>query len=276
MNEKKDIKIKKNKTSNFTKKGRLFFKKFSRILGIIILISGFIPFPIKTTESDTVSFEIIEEKDGEIELGESKVVKEGQSGKKETVIESTQNLWGWLLGLKPSGRHETSTKVTQEPVNKITAKGTKKYQYMICSDGSYRYYTDEQFSDPSTGFTSKSEDGCKENRQGIKVRLSNEKPYYEDSITIISKPDNSPQSDSYEADKIRRETEKLNWCSDEDEKIGNEYIDIVQRMQAVDGVTNKEFNSAVSPAYFHYQNKVKNLQASGCSITSLYPDFTRK
>ena len=43
---------------------------------------------------------------------------------------------------------------------------------MLCSDGSSRYYTDEQFKDPSTGFTSKSEDYCKKNGQGEKLQLS--------------------------------------------------------------------------------------------------------
>lgn len=43
---------------------------------------------------------------------------------------------------------------------------------MLCSDGSSRYYTDEQFKEPNTGFTSKSEDYCKANGQGEMVKLA--------------------------------------------------------------------------------------------------------
>ena len=49
----------------------------------------------------------------------------------------------------------------------------KRYQYMLCTDGSYRMYTDEQMKDPNTGFTSESEDYCKKNKQGKMLRLTN-------------------------------------------------------------------------------------------------------
>lgn len=153
-------------------KKRLFFKKFIPVIAIIGFMVGFIPFPLTAIESAVVSFNTVEQKDGKMELGESKVVRMGRDGKKDVKVESMQNFWGWALGLQPFERQETSSTVTQEPVDKIVAHGTKKYQYMLCSDGSYRYYTDEQFKDPDTGFTSKSEDFCKKNGQGSKVRLS--------------------------------------------------------------------------------------------------------
>lgn len=49
----------------------------------------------------------------------------------------------------------------------------KRYQYMLCTDGSYRSYTDEQMKDPNTGLTSESEDYCKKNGQGKMLRLTN-------------------------------------------------------------------------------------------------------
>lgn len=49
----------------------------------------------------------------------------------------------------------------------------KRYQYMLCTDGSYRGYTDEQMKDPDTGLTSESEDYCKKNGQGKILRLTN-------------------------------------------------------------------------------------------------------
>ena len=46
----------------------------------------------------------------------------------------------------------------------------------MCSDGSSRYYTNEQFKDPNTGFTSKSEDYCEKNKQGKMIGLSDTGP----------------------------------------------------------------------------------------------------
>ena len=43
---------------------------------------------------------------------------------------------------------------------------------MICSDGSYRYYNDEQFKDPTVGFTSKNDDPCAESKHGTKTKLA--------------------------------------------------------------------------------------------------------
>lgn len=72
----------------------------------------------------------------------------------------------------PIQQKEKTSLVIKAPVNKKVVNGTKKYQYMICSDGSSRYYTDEQFKDSQTGFTSKSKDYCEENNQGYKMGLS--------------------------------------------------------------------------------------------------------
>lgn len=43
---------------------------------------------------------------------------------------------------------------------------------MYCSDGSSRYFTDEQFQDPKVGFTHASEDYCAVNGQGTMVALA--------------------------------------------------------------------------------------------------------
>lgn len=154
------------------RKRRLALRKFVPIVAVIVFMAGLIPFPVTVTESAALDFSTVKQKDEKMELGESKIVKVGREGRKDVKVESMQNFWGWVLGLQPFGRQETSSTITQEPVDKIVAHGTKKYQYMLCSDGSYRYYTDEQFKDPDTGFTSKSEDFCKKNGQGSKVRLS--------------------------------------------------------------------------------------------------------
>ena len=47
---------------------------------------------------------------------------------------------------------------------------------MWCSDGSYIYYTDEQFKNKMTGFTSVSPDKCAEGGSGTKKQLSDVEP----------------------------------------------------------------------------------------------------
>lgn len=236
---------------------------------------GFIPFPVTATESATAPFKTIEQKNAEMELGESKLVKMGSDGKKEVNIKAMQNFWGWLLGLQSFGRQETSSTITQAPVDKIVAHGTKKYQYMLCSDGSSRYYTDEQFKDENTGFTSKSQDFCKDNNQGYKVSLSNSDPS-DAGTSSVNRSTNTTQPDIYEADKINREVEKLKWCNEQDEKIGNEYIVKVQQAQATQGITNEEFNAIVDPAYWKYSHNIGLLKASGCTISNVYPNYVRQ
>ncbi len=49
----------------------------------------------------------------------------------------------------------------------------KRYQYMLCSDGSYRMYTDEQMKTPGVGFTDESQDSCEENEHGKMLQLTN-------------------------------------------------------------------------------------------------------
>src|SRR5690606_26075112 len=69
-----------------------------------------------------------------------------------------------------------SDEITTTAQEEVIARGTKKYQYMICSDGTYRYFTDAEFKNENTGFTSKSEDHCSKNNNGFKLRLSETKP----------------------------------------------------------------------------------------------------
>lgn len=143
-------------------------------LAVIVLIAivGAIPFPYAFAKSATVSFSTDTKENAGLELGDSKVLQEGRDGSKIVNVESLQSMWGRLFGLQPLQQKEKTSTITKTPINKSVANGTKKYQYMLCSDGSYRYYTDERFKDPQTGFTSKSEDGCKKNAQGEMIRLS--------------------------------------------------------------------------------------------------------
>lgn len=249
--------------------------KISVLLFFVIAIAGFIPLPYTFAKTVTVPFDITDKKSTELELGDTKVLQEGANGSKVVQVESLHNTWGRLFGLQPTQQKETTSTISKPPVDRVVANGTIKYQYMLCSDGSSRYYTDEQFKDPNTGFTSKSEDYCKANNQGHKVSLSNSNPANNISSST-STPASTTQPYSYEAEKIDREVAKLNWCIEQDDIISNEYIGKVHQAQATEGITDKEFNAIVDPAYWKYSLNIRLLRASGCTISNPYPDFTRQ
>ncbi len=256
--------------SKLKPKNRKYIIKTALALVAVVVVVSAIPFPYTFAKSTTIPFTTVDKNIASLELGDSKVLQEGREGRKTVKVKSLQSIWGRLLGWQPTQQKDVSSTITEKPVDKTIANGTRKYQYMLCTDGHYRYFTDEQFKDNQTGFTSKSEDSCKENNQGVKLKLA-------DSLDgSVSSPLNSPQTDTYAADKIDREAEKLRWCGEQDEKNGNEYIGKVQQAQAVQDITDKEFNAIVDPAYFKYSNQVKSLRAAGCTITVVYPDYTRQ
>jgi hypothetical protein len=139
---------------------------------VFVALVGAIPFPYAFAKSTTVDFATENQKNASLELGDSKVLQEGRDGSKIVNMESLQSIWGRLFGFEPIQQKTVSEKIVDMPTSKLIANGTKKYQYMMCSDGRYRYFTDEQFKEPNTGFTSKSEDNCKANNQGTKVKLA--------------------------------------------------------------------------------------------------------
>lgn len=174
-----DVKPKKKETS---RKKALLLRLVSRnrkdiikvSVGAIVLAGavGAVPFPHAFAKSIAVEFATENQKNAGLELGDSKVLQEGRDGTKIVSVEAHQSIWGRLLGIEPTQQKIVSEKVVDNPASKIVAIGSKKYQYMLCSGGGYRYFTDEQFKDPNTGFTSKSEDYCKTNNQGTKVKLA--------------------------------------------------------------------------------------------------------
>lgn len=139
---------------------------------VLVAVVGAIPFPHAFAKTVAVDFVTENQQNAGLELGDSKVLQEGRDGNKIVNVEAYQSIWGRLLGLEPIQQKVVSEKIIDKPASKIVATGSRKYQYMMCSDGSSRYYTDEQFKDPNTGFTSKSADYCKENGQGKMVKLS--------------------------------------------------------------------------------------------------------
>lgn len=158
--------------SRFVPKSKKTVIKTVLFATLVVAFVGSIPLPHTFEKSATIPFATDTQKNAGLELGDSKVLQEGRKGSKVITVSSLQSLWGRLLGWQPIQQKETDSTVTEEPVAKIIANGTRKYQYMMCSDGSYRYYTDKQFKDEYTGFTSKSQDYCKENNQGVKLKLA--------------------------------------------------------------------------------------------------------
>lgn len=246
--------------------------KVTIVVVVIIAVGGAIPFPYTFAKTVTIPFTTDSQQSAELELNDSKIIQEGVDGTKTVQVSSFQSLWGRIFGLQPVRQKEITSTVSKPSIDKVVIKGTKKYQYMLCSDGSYRYYTDQQFKESQAGFTSKSKDNCKENNQGHKAGLTNSKP----SSNATSTTSTATNGVSYEAQKTQREVEKLKWCTEQDEKIGNEYIGKVQQAQATQGITNEEFNAIVEPAYWKYSLNIGLLKASGCTISNPYPDFTRR
>lgn len=167
--KKKTASRKKSLLARFMPRNRKgYIIKVSIAAIVLVAVVGAIPFPHAFAKSVAVDFATENQKNAGLELGDSKVLQEGRDGAKVIEIEAYQSIWGRLLGLEPIQQKEVSATVKDAPVNKIVANGSRKYQYMLCSNGSYRYYNDEQFKDPNTGFTSKSEDNCKTNNQAQK------------------------------------------------------------------------------------------------------------
>ena len=267
--DKKNLKQKQSFISRIIPRSREDAGRVAIWTVLVIATAGAIPFPHTFSKSVAIPFSTETKDTPDLELGDSKVLQEGSDGSKSVEVKSSLSVWGRLFGQQSLQQKEGTSTVTKEPINKSVANGTRKYQYMLCSDGGHRYFTDTQFNEPQTGFTSKSNDFCKENNQGVKLGLA-------DSLNeTVSSPVSTPQSDTYEADKIDREVAKLKWCSQEDKRIGDEYIGKVHKAQSIQGITNEKFNAIVDPAYFKYSGHIGLLRASGCSIANPYPDFTR-
>jgi hypothetical protein len=136
--------------------------------------------------------------DSSIELGDKQIKQKGTVGELQDTYSVSKSLINILLGTKSTKEVKVSSKVTKEPQKEIIAVGTRKYQYMQCSNGEYRYYPDDQFKNPNVGFTNKSEDYCAKNNQGIKKALAdsvtgskataNVKPYIPSNCTTVTIP----------------------------------------------------------------------------------------
>jgi hypothetical protein len=132
-----------------------------------------------------------------MELGTTKDAQNGSDGKKFTDFKVKQNLFQYIFLKNSFTKTELKSGVSKEPTKKIVLNGTRKWQYMMCSNGSYRYFTDEQFKSKVTGFTNSSPDFCAQNNQGTKIGLadtskgnsnSNRPSYVPANCTLLDVP----------------------------------------------------------------------------------------
>lgn len=110
--------------------------------------------------------------DDSMELGSQAIEREGKKGERKLYYKVTKT----LIGNEQKDKTYLNYEDIVQPTNEIIRRGTRKWQYMWCSDGGSRYYTDEQFSNPNIGFTHSSEDYCAKNGQGTMVQLSDYPP----------------------------------------------------------------------------------------------------
>lgn len=143
---------------------------------VAVLVLGWLsttPYDYHEIENNQTPFETKYVENNQIELGNQTVTIHGLNGTTETTYDYKATLLEWLFDKSNQrSRGKALTKVIAKPVAQEIQKGTLKYQYMWCSDGSSRFYTNEQFADPLTGFTSSSPDYCSENGQGRKEKLA--------------------------------------------------------------------------------------------------------
>ncbi len=124
------------------------------------------------TTTEIIEYKSTPVSDSNLELGQSEIRQVGRAGEKQI----KHNL---LFGIPIS----TST---TDPIDEVIAKGSRRYQYMYCSDGSSRYYEADKFKDPSVGFTHQSPDYCAQNSQGTMTTLADAPQPKTQYVTIPS------------------------------------------------------------------------------------------
>lgn len=124
----------------------------------------------EVTNSD-IPFSTENVDDSNIELGQQQTRTNGENGVKETTYTVRRTLAG-----KEVSRTVASEKTIKYATPKTVANGTKKYQFMWCSNGAYRYYTNDEFKNKYTGFTHQSPDYCAQNNEGHMTSLSDSAP----------------------------------------------------------------------------------------------------
>ena len=140
-------------------------------LAVLIGIS-FIPFSHSGIKTEGLDYETQIITDPNIELGDTKINQQGVNGSSIEKYKYKKSFIEYLFGTRVP-ETQVSLRTIKQPINQVVANGTLRYQYMYCSNGSSRSYTDAQMKDTATGLTHKSPDYCAENNQGTETGLGN-------------------------------------------------------------------------------------------------------
>ncbi len=129
----------------------------------------------------------------ELELGTEEVEREGEDGVKKVTYREKS----YLLSGKVIDSFQMDFETTKEPVSKLVKRGTRRWQYMICSDGGWMFYSDEQFKDKNVGFTHASEDACAKDGKGTAVALADSPSSSSPTVSSYSGSSGSGLTDDY-------------------------------------------------------------------------------
>ncbi len=140
----------------------------------LLVFSLIVPVSYTKAEQTTLKYEVEEKEEKSIEMGVEKIAQKGKEGLRDTKYRYKQSLFNYIFRRDSAKKAVIEFKEVKEPKKKLILIGTRKWQYMMCSNGTYRYFTNEQFKDKHTGFTSTSSDYCKENDQGHKIGLADD------------------------------------------------------------------------------------------------------
>lgn len=170
--------LEKSKKHKYLKTSREYFIFFGSgaILLLVTVLS--LPVPSTLTKDIAIPYTAHDVKTASLELGQSKTSQSGANGVGVTRERVVKPIFAYIFDFKKLSYSAASlpTKTLKQPVNEIISQGTTKYQYMWCSNGTYRYYTSAQFQNATIGFTHTSPDYCAENNQGKETELSDEPP----------------------------------------------------------------------------------------------------
>jgi hypothetical protein len=153
---------------------------------ILLLVLFFLPlFSGTIVKSFPIAYTTTKVQDPSIELGDTQTKQSGADGIKKITYAEPKSLYNIFFGggIMSKLKVKTST-ITKQPVQEVISSGTLKYQYMYCSNGMYRYYTNAQFKSPDIGFTHKSPDYCAQNNQGTETQLADVPPKATTPINI--------------------------------------------------------------------------------------------
>ena len=209
------------------------------------------------SEVETIAYTTEYIDDNSLEMGAETIEQAGVNGAKRKYFEIKKTLLDNEVKTRRFLRSETIT----EPTKSVVRRGTRKWQYMYCSDGSYRFYYDEDFAKPNVGFTHASRDVCAENGQGTMTALGDVPP--QPTSTPYTPSYSAPYNPIYSYNEYTPPSSESNYSPDAstDNNAVNKEAEDLARQQAY--LTAK--NRCQDQASQTYRNVMSQLGAMGVS-----------